>query len=74
MKGLKPMTAAERQEAHRERLRKGKGKRLSVTLSAESLAALDEIVMKHERTGETKRACIEKALIAYADFLACAKI
>ena len=71
MKGLKPMTTAERQANHRADILLNDGKRLSVTLSREALAALQVIQIRLEKVGQnhTKRAAIETALIEYAEMI-----
>ncbi len=67
MKGLRPQTNVERQAEHRARVKENKGSRLSVTLSAEALRALERIrgALEVAKEPHTKKAAIEAALLAY---------
>ena len=61
------MTGVERQAEHRKRLKSGNGKRLSVTLSAEAISALECAQYALEADGQphTKKAVIESALLCF---------
>lgn len=71
MKGLKRLTGRERQAKFRSNLNKKTGKRLSVTIGPEAVAALEVIRVELEvrKKPHTKRAAIETALIEYVDTL-----
>ena len=68
MKNIKPLSNIERQARHRDALAQKDGKRLSVSLSRESVAALEVIQqnLRIKKQPATKRAAIEAALLELA--------
>lgn len=68
MKNIRPLTNSERQAIHRDALAQKDGKRLSVSLSRESVAAIEVIRqdLKTRNLPATKRAAIEAALLKLA--------